>query len=60
MKKLSLISLMIVLIVSLILGICVKESPAASPNPEAEDIEDWCHVSPHWTDFKCWVYPIQG
>jgi ABC-type branched-subunit amino acid transport system substrate-binding protein len=39
MKKLSLISLMMVLIGGLILGICFKEAPAASPNPEAKTLK---------------------
>jgi branched-chain amino acid transport system substrate-binding protein len=39
MKKLSLISLMMVLIGGLILGICFKEAPAASPTPEAKTLK---------------------
>jgi branched-chain amino acid transport system substrate-binding protein len=39
MKKLSLISLMMMLIFGLILGICFKEASAASPNPEAKTLK---------------------
>lgn len=39
MKKLSLISLIVVLICSLILGICAKESSAASPTPEPKTLK---------------------